>query len=396
MQRLRLFGVLGILAVFAGRTSSLSPSLTAQGGATPRTFNWTLHNYDISGSRYVPLTQINRDNVKTLVPRWIFQHGTIDGVSNQTTPIVVDGTMFVTDARGSVYALNAADGAFLWKYDVTDLIGGGAKEGYIFRQRGVVYADGVIYTAGGASLFALDPKTGNPIPTFGHNGQADPVLDILKERYPDVKSPISMGYSITVAPAFYKGVLYVGAQRSESMIPGGYMMAIDPKTGKVKWAFNTIPQGPWDQGWDVAGPTWVGGVRNGGGIWQTPSIDPDLALMYFAIGNPYGDSKKRAGTNLFSDCVMALTLETGRIKWFFQEVHHDVWDFDAATAPTLFDVPINGRTVKGLAHGNKSGLLYLLNRETGQPLQSIKEMPVVTTGAAEGESSVGCPPVPIL
>ena len=159
------------------------------------------------------------------------------------------------------------------------------------------------------------------------------------------------------------------------------MMAMIRKQGRRKWAFNTIPQGPWDQGWDVAGPTWVGGVRNGGGIWQTPSIDPDLGLMYFAIGNPYGDSKKRAGTNLFSDCVMALTLETGRIKWFFQEVHHDVWDFDAATAPTLFDAQINGRTVKGLAHGNKSGLLYLLNRETGQPLQSIKEMPVVTTGA---------------
>ena len=178
-------------------------------------------------------------------------------------------------------------------------------------------------------------------------------------------------------------MLYVGAQRSESMIPGGYMMAIDAKTGKVKWAFNTIPQGPGDQGWDVAGPTWVGGVRNGGGVWQTPSIDPDLGLLYFGAGNPFGDSKKREGINLFSDCVIALTLETGRLKWYFQEVHHDVWDYDSATAPTLFDVQINGRTVKGLSHGNKSGLLYLLNRETGQPLQSIKEMPVSTDAPSD-------------
>ena len=196
MNRTRFLGIPGILGLVlvAGQTPSLSPNLAAQTRAAMTTFNWTLHNYDISGSRYAPLTQITRDNVKTLVPRWIFQHGIIDGVSNQTTPIVVDGTMYVTDARGSVYAVNALDGHFLWKYDVTDLIGGNAKDGYIFRQRGVLYADGVIYTAGGASLFALNPKTGEPVETFGTKGQANPVLDILRERYPDVKSPISMGY----------------------------------------------------------------------------------------------------------------------------------------------------------------------------------------------------------
>ena len=255
----------------------------------------------------MPLTQITRDNVKTLVPRWIFQHGVIDGVSNQTTPVIVDGTMYVTDARGSVYAVNAADGHFLWSYDVTDLIGGGAKEGYIFRQRGTCYADGVVYTAGGASLFALDAKTGKPIEGFGTKGQADPILDVLKQRYAEVKTPIAMGYSFTVAPQCYKGALYIGANRSESHVPGRlHDVTVDAKTGKVIWSFNTVPQDERDQGWDIAGPTWVGGERHGGGIWQTPSIDQELGLLYFSAGNPFGDSKKREGINLFCglrDCA---------------------------------------------------------------------------------------------
>jgi quinohemoprotein ethanol dehydrogenase len=393
MNRSRLLAVLSALAVFAIQAPSFSPGVAAQAGAAMTTFNWTTHNYDLSGSRFVPVTQITRDNVKTLAPRWIFQHGVIDGVSNQTTPIVVDGTMYVTDARGSVYAVNAADGHFLWSFDVTKLIGGGAREGYIFRQRGVVYADGVVYTAGGASLFALDAKTGKPIHSFGTNGQADPVMDVLKERYPDVKSPISLGYSFTCAPQFYKGVIYIGANRSESHVPGGYMVAVDAKTGKVLWAFNTVPQDLRDQGWEIAGPTWVGGERHGGGIWQTPSIDPELGLLYFAAGNPFGNSKERAGINLFSDSVIALTLDTGRMRWYFQETHHDVWDYDSATAPTLFDIQVNGRKVKGLSHGSKNGLLYLLNRENGQPIHSIKEMPV-STDAAPGEHPWPTQPFP--
>jgi len=388
MNRPRLVVIVSVLSLVlvlvAGWIHSLSPELAAQARPPISTFNWTLHNYDLAGQRYVTPTQITRANVRTLVPRWIFQHGIIDGVSNQTTPIVIDGTMYVTDARGSVYAVDAADGHFLWSFDVTDLIGGNAKDGYIFRQRGVVYADGVVYTAGGASLFALNAETGQPVAGFGSKGQAQPILEILKERYPDVKSPITMGYSFTVAPQYYKGMLYIGANRSESHIPGGYMMAVDAKTGKVKWWFNTVPQDEHDQGWEIAGPTWVGGERHGGGIWTTPPIDPELGLLYFAAGNPFGDSKKRAGINLFSDCVIALTLETGKMKWYFQEVHHDVWDYDSAAPPMLFDMQMNGRTVKALSHGSKSGLMYILNRETGEPVHPVKEMPV-STDAAPGE-----------
>jgi alcohol dehydrogenase (cytochrome c) len=366
----------------------------AQTSGSPATVNWELHNLDLAGTRFSPLNQINTSNVKSLIPRWLFQHGVIDGVSNQTTPVIVNGTMYVTDSRGSVYAVDAADGHLLWIYDVTTLLGGGAREGYVFRNRGVVYGDGVVYVAGGSFIFALDAKTGKPVPGFGKDGQASVILDVLNQRYEGVKNAISMGYWFTTAPQYYKGILYIGSTRSESHIPGGHVLAIDGKTGKVLWHFNTIPQDAKDQGWDIAGPTWVGGERNGGGIWETPAIDPDLGMLYVAVGNPFGDSTKRTGPNLFTDSVLGLSLADGHLKWFFQETHHDVWDYDSGAPPTLFDMRVNGRTVKALAHASKNGWLFILDRETGKPVHSVKETAVPTEGAATGNTPSPTQPIP--
>lgn len=393
MTRMRWMGATAAAALTL-LTPQIRSGVLAQGAATPATFNWALHNLDLGGTRYAPVDQINRSNVKTLTPRWLFQHGVIDGVSNQTTPVIVDGAMYVTDSRGSVYAVDAADGHLLWTYDVTRLLGGGARDGYVFRNRGVVYGDGVVYTAGGSFIFALDAKTGKPLPGFGKDGQASVILDVLNQRYTDVKSAISMGYWFTTAPQFHKGVLYIGSTRSESHIPGGHVLAIDAKSGKVLWHFNTIPQDAKDQGWDVAGPTWVGGERNGGGIWETPAIDPELGLVYVAVGNPFGDSTKRAGSNLFTDSIIALTLDTGRLKWHFQETHHDVWDYDSGAPPTLFDMQVSGRRVRAVAHASKNGYLYILDRETGKPVHPIKEMPVPTEGAGPGQSPYPTQPIP--
>ena len=303
--------------------------------------------------------------------------------------------MYVTDPRGSVYALDAADGHLLWTFDVTELIGGGAKAGYIFRNRGVCYADGVVYTGAGSFLFALDAKTGKPIKTFGKDGQASVILDVIKERYPDVTAAITLGYWFTTAPQIHNGVLYIGSTRSESHIPGGHVLAVDAKTGKVLWHFNTIPQDDKDQGWDMAGPTWVGGERNGGGIWETPSIDPELGLLYVAVGNPFGDSTKRIGTNLFTDSIIALSLSTGTLKWHFQQTHHDVWDYDSGNQPILFDMQVRGQRVKALAEASKNGYLYILNRETGQPVHPIKEMPVPTETTRPGEQPWPTQPIPV-
>jgi PQQ-dependent dehydrogenase (methanol/ethanol family) len=356
--------------------------------------NWPLHNLDLGGRRYSPMDQITRANVATLVPRWLFQTGVIDGVSNQTTPVIVDGTMYVTDSRGSVYALDALDGRLLWSYDVTKLLGGDAKTGYVFRHRGVCYADGVVYSAAGSFLFALDASTGKPLKTFGTDGQASVILDAIKERYPDVTAAIALGYWFTTAPQIHNGVIYIGTTRSESHIPGGHVLAVSAKTGKLLWHFNTIPQDGRDQGWEIAGPTWVGGERNGGGIWETPSIDPDLGMVYVAVGNPFGDASKRIGTNLFTDSIVALELATGKLRWHFQETHHDVWDYDSGNQPVLFDMQVGGRRVKALAEASKNGYLYILDRETGKPVHQIKEMPVPTENPRAGDQPWPTQPIP--
>ena len=208
----RRMGVgVGVVAVTVALTTS----------ALAQNVDWRLHNLDLAGSRYSEMDQIDQSNVHTLTPRWLFQHGVIDGVSNQTTPVVVDGVMYVTDSRGSVYALNATNGHLLWTYDVTDLLGGSRREGYIFRHRGVTYANGVVYSAAGSFIFALDAATGAPIEEFGDDGQASVILDVLRQRYQDVETAISMGYWFTSAPQIYNGVIFVGSTRSESLIPGG-------------------------------------------------------------------------------------------------------------------------------------------------------------------------------
>ena len=402
MQTLRRSTVGFVVIAAAFGSGHLRPTAAAQRAATSqasplpagRSVNWALHNLDLAGSRYSAMDQITRSNVATLSPRWLFQYGIIDGVSNQTTPVVVDGVMYVTDPRGSVYALDAADGHLLWSYDVTDLIGGGRREGYVFRNRGVAYANGVVYTAAGSFLFALDAKTGKPVSTFGKNGQAAVIMDVIRKRFPDVQAAISLGYWFTTAPQVHNGVIYIGSTRSESHIPGGHVLAVNAKTGAVLWHFNTIPQDKNDQGWDVAGPTWVGGERNGGGIWETPSIDPELGLIYVAVGNPFGDSTKRAGINLFTNAILALTLDTGRLKWYFQQTHHDVWDYDSGNQPILFDMQVRGRRVKALAEASKNGFLYILNRETGEPVHPINEVPVPTKSERAGEQPWPTQPIP--
>ena len=385
MSQTRVVGVLFAVMVMLGS------SVLAQDG---QQVDWPLHNLDLAGGRYSPMDQINRSNVATLTPRWLFQHGVIDGVSNQTTPVIVDGVMYVTDSRGSVYAVDAGDGHLMWTYDVTELLAGGRREGYVFRHRGVTYEDGVVYSAAGSFIFALDAATGEPIESFGENGQASVILDVLRLRYPDVETAISMGYWFTSAPQIHDGVIYVGSTRSESLIPGGHVLAVDAQTGEVIWHFNTIPQDENDQGWDIAGPTWVGGGREGGGIWETPSIDPELGMVYVAVGNPFGDSTKRSGLNLFTDAVLALSLEDGQLQWYYQLVHHDVWDYDNGSQPILFDMEVDGAPVKALAQANKNGFLYILDRETGEPVHPIVETPVPTDTDREGEQPWPTQPIP--
>ena len=381
------------LATVIGAVTALVLTSSAQQG---RSVNWPLHNLDLAGSRFSTLDQINTSNVKTLTPRWLFQHGVIDGVSNQTTPVIVDGVMYVTDSRGSVYARRRGR-----RPSAVDL-----RRHQPDRRRARARATSSATAASptptasstrpaGSFLFALDAKTGKPIPGFGKNGQASVILDVLKQRYPDVKTAISLGYWFTTAPQVHNGVIYIGSTRSESHIPGGHVLAVDAKTGKVLWHFNTIPQDEKDQGWEIAGPTWVGGERNGGGIWETPSIDPELGLLYVAVGNPFGDSTKRAGIEpVHRFDHRARRSNTGKLEVVLPaDPPRRVGLRLGQPADPLRHAGARAAR-QGLAEASKNGYLYILNRETGQPVHPIKEMPVPTETARPGEQPWPTQPIP--
>ena len=166
------------------------------------------------------------------------------------------------------------------------------------------------------------------------------------------------------------------------------MIATDAETGAVEWVFNTIPQRPRDDGWEIARDTWGDGQRAGGGVWTQPAIDLDLGLIYINTGNPSPDydGSARPGANLFTNATVALDLETGALRWYYQAIHHDLWDWDHVTGPVLFDVAgADGETIRGVGAAGKNCLLYLWNRETGEPINPMVETPVPTATNVPGE-----------
>jgi len=341
--------------------------------------DWALNNFDLANSRYVPVDQINTRNVGSLAVRWLYHTR-----GSNSTPIVVDGVMYV-NSQSRTEALDAATGHLIW-----DSSAGTAA-------RGVAYGEGRIYVATRTgSLVALDAKTGEPVQGFGNNGVSNVLMDVLKARHPTMTKAAERGYSITMAPQYFKNIVIIATGNSDKNIPGGWVLGIDGTTGRLRWKFNTIPQGPDDEGWAIAKDTWVGGVRSGGGIWQTPAVDGASGTLHLVVGNPYPshDGSARKGINLFTLCFVALDVYTGKLKWYYQQVHHDLWDFDSGQQPTLFEIQVKGKTVKALAAGNKNGYVYILNRETGEPINPIVETPVDTKTDLPGEEPWPTQPIP--
>ncbi len=286
--------------------------------------NWELHNLDLAGSLYCPLDQINTSTVKSLVPVWQAQTG-VASAGFHITPVVVDGIMYATSqAAKNVEAFDAATGQVIWSFKIVDDVVPSDQMGA--RNRGVAYGEGKIYVLVGPSVLAFDAKTGKPVESFGTKGKSDVLFDILKAKYPDLKNPREKGFYFTAAPQYYKGMLIAGTGFSESTPPGGLLYAVDAKTGKLIWKFNTVPQDPSDQGWDIAKDTWSGPQRTGGSIWETPSIDPVLGTLYLQVSNPFPftDGSWRSGINLFTSSIVALDVNTGKMKWYFQQVHRPV------------------------------------------------------------------------
>lgn len=388
-RRSRILGslVLGLCVIaLAGlrvRTQGANRRPSDSGG-------WPLHSLDISGSRYSPLDRINRSNAKTLGVRWSFDLPQGETAAAET-PVVADGVLYF-NSGSKLFALDAATGQRRWTAEIQPAVAGGG--------RGPAYGGGRVYALARTTLFAVDAKTGARAASFGDNG----VLRIINAalevtdpgKYPADLDPATLGYSLATPPIFHDGTLYVGVGVSDSLIPGGLLIAADAGTGAIRWVFRTVPQGPRDQGWEIAKDTWGGTIRPGGGIWVPPVIDPDLGIIYANVGNPTPnyDASSRPGINLFTNALIALNLKTGKLLWYFQTIHHDMWDWDLASGPTLFDVMVEGRTVKAIGALPKNCYVYIFNRESGVPLNPIVETPVPTKTDIPGEEPWPTQPIP--
>ena len=355
-------------------------------------YDWTSQNLNIQNSRYAELDQINKSNVTNLAESWTYSPGPQDSIL-QVTPLVANGVMYLHSAN-TMFALNAASGEELWRRPLDRGPAGGPV-------RGSTYAEGRIYAYRGADLYAFDAETGAEIRSFGETGFVQVVTDALRHKYPDVypsnTDPINLGYRLTTPPTVHEGKMYVAAALSEGHIPGGLVIRIDAITGTVEWVFNTVPQVPSDSGWEIARDTWGTGQRAGGGVWTPPAIDTEFGLVYVNAGNPSPDydGSARVGANLFTNATVALDINTGELAWYFQAVHHDLWDWDHVTGPLLFDVTNEeGEIVKGVAAGGKNCLFYMWHRETGEPLFPMPETAMPTETDVPGEVVYPTQPIP--
>jgi len=328
--------------------------------------------------RYSALDQINASNVKNLAPAWIFQTG--DYAENlQATPIVVDGVMFIITPHLQVFALNAATGALIWHYKYPTPRAGRPGGMAFVQNRGVAVSAGrVFFGTTDHYLMALDAKTGH---------------ELWKVSVDDVKQ---CGCDITAAPLVVKDKVIVGETGGDAA-HRGYLTAFNTKNGRLAWRWYVIP-GPGEKGHETwKGDSWKLG---GGAPWMTGSFDPELNLVFWGTGNAGGDfndsarlvdGAKGKEANLYTASVVALDADTGKLRWYHQEVPDDLWDFDSAYECVLIDREVNGRMRKLLVHMNKSGLTFVLDRTTGESLGVFSPLEVQTwiSGVTEDGALVG-------
>jgi alcohol dehydrogenase (cytochrome c) len=322
---------------------------------------WLTNGGDFSNDRYSTLTKINDSNVGQLKGVWLTHlrnSGTAAKYSSgETQPIVYKGVIYTTTGADDVFALSVKTGAIMWQYKANlDQSISTVCCGWL--NRGVAIGDGRLYLGQlDGKVVALDQKTG--------------AVEWTRQLVQWQK-----GQTITGAPLYMDGKIFIGVVGAD-FGTRGFFEALDAKTGKSLWRFYTIP-GPHDPG----GDTWPSGssayLRGGASIWSTPAYDPKLGLLYFSTGNAGSDwyGGERPGKNLYANSIVALDAKTGQLKWYYQEVHHDIWDYDAPSPVILFDAKVGGKTVAGIAQPGKTGWLYMLNRETGKPLFSTPETAV--------------------
>jgi glucose dehydrogenase len=339
--------------------------------------DWPMFNRDLGGTRYSPLKQINTKNVSTLKLAWSTpmrkEGGT--GPTSEATPIVVNGVMYVPIAN-RIVAFEPETGKEIWGYEV--------PSGFPSR-RSVTYWPGdsnnpprIIFTAG-RNMVALNARTGKIDPGFGKEGQVDLVIPYNS------------------APTIYKNTLFVGANVPEvnaADLPGN-TRAYDARTGAKLWEFNSVPKNG-----EAGTETWGGDswkVRTGVNNWGFyMTVDEEHQTLFTVFGSPASDfyGGDRPGNNLYGNSVVALDINSGKVKWHFQAVHHDIWDYDLPPAPAMIDVVVKGKKIQALAQTGKLGYMFILNRVTGEPVFGVKETPVPQSDVP-GEHTSPTQPIPV-
>jgi alcohol dehydrogenase (cytochrome c) len=316
--------------------------------------NWLTYYGNYAAWSYSPLSQIERDNVQRLAPVWAFAAGLPTNASLraglEAAPLIADGVLYLVGMQNNVYALDAVTGKPLWNYvyplrDDVELFGNKGS-------RGLAIGDGVIFMGTQDDhVVALDAKTGKEVWNV--------VLDDNAKCHCSITSP----------PLYVKGKLITGVAGGDGPFRG-YINGLDAKTGKLLWHFHTIPE-PGEPGSE----TWLGDSWKIGGVatWLQGSYDPELNLVYWGTGNAFPDlrGEKREGSNLFAASLIALDADTGKMKWYYQETPHDVYDFDSNMEPVLLDASVDGKSRKLVLHSSKNGFAYLLDRETGKFIKAF-------------------------
>ena len=337
------------------------PAFTPADLTAQQTDNWVTARGDIFNRQYSAATGITKDNVKGLKVAWhtrvlIPTKGkpNFTGSFAEAEPVVYGGTMYMPDTKGNVFAFDAVTGERLWyykpKYPKNFAAG-------LPTSRGVVIGDGKVFMAQtDASVVGLDQSTG-------------------RVAWKTVLGDYKQGYFFTSPPTYINGMLIVGTSGGD-FGARCKVVALDGKTGKIKWTFFVIPTGK-----QLGANTWPKNraYLGGGAVWAPLAVDPALGLVYVGVGNPipYNGNVRGKGQELFTESVVALNMNTGKYRWHYQTVHHDIWDYDTAANPLVaFDLTIAGKPRNAIASMGKTGWIYMLDRRTGKPILGIRETKV--------------------
>ena len=337
--------------------------------------NWDIYSGDSKGTKFSSLSQINKENVKNLEVAWTYSTGDMREAPRTTiecNPIIAGKRMFITSPGLKVIALEASSGKELWKFDP---YGGESASGV---NRGVTYwSDSMqerLFYVAGSNLYCLNPSNGLLIESFADSGKVD--------LYEGLGRDVSFTWVTAATPGIvYKDLIIMGSTLGEgpSPVAPGHIRAYNVKSGKLEWIFHTIPH-PGEFGYD----TWpedawqrIGGANAWGGF----TLDEERGIVYCGTGSPAYDhwGGDRKGKNLFGNCILALNAATGERIWHYQVVHHDIWDYDIPCQPNLVTVEKDGKKIAALAQPTKMGHLFILDRETGEPIFPVEERSVPQT-----------------